>query len=69
MEDLLKSLEHYLEAKREHDEARAKGDPGYSWEYHGRPYIERMNRAAEDFGRRLEDYIDSRIEAATEARP
>lgn len=66
IETLVNSLEHYLEAKREHDEARQKyGDNGgYSWEWYGRAWIEQCNKAKAEFGKELADFIDARLARA-----
>ena len=60
LSDLFKSLEAYLEAKRDHDTARDQYE-GYSWDYFGQAYRQRLNEAALTAETRLADFIDQRI--------
>lgn len=56
-------MDNYWDAKREEEEARAKYD-GPSWGYWGASYIEAKEEAAEELQKRLDEYVDERIQAA-----
>ena len=57
------ALENYMEAKHRHDKARDEYQ-GYSWGYHGGHYVQAMEDAAEDFQKRLDSYIEEKVQAA-----
>lgn len=61
MHDLITALEHYLETKREHDEAREKYH-GCSWDYFGQPWRADMNKAARDFYLELSQTIQTCVD-------
>lgn len=63
---LIQSLQNAVEAKSEHDKAREEfsSSGGYSWGYHGRSYIQAVEDTSRDFGERLEQLIDARVQAA-----
>ncbi len=56
-ERFLNALEHYLECKREHDEAREKYES--SWGWHGYEFINRMNAARQEVYIELKKIIAS----------
>ena len=60
---LVEALQDVIEAEHEEREARDRYTEGggYSWGYHGQSYIEAREKAAEAFGKRLDEYIDARI--------
>lgn len=62
-ECLIEALMDAVKARTEHDTAReefvARG--GYSWGYHGRHYVQRMEESANAFGERLDAYIEAQI--------
>lgn len=62
IECLIQALDQYMAASREEAEAREKYE-GPSWGYFGRDYIETKEKAAEEVQKRLDQYIDARIEA------
>lgn len=66
IECLVQSLEKVIRLRREHDEARDEymQRGGYSWGYYGRGLVAAMEESAEDFQKRLDAYIDARIQAA-----
>lgn len=57
---LIESLMDAVQARTEHDKARDEftAGGGYSWGYHGHQYVERMEKAANDFGERLDAYVE-----------
>ena len=59
-ECLVQALEDVVAARREHDEARDNYD-GYSWGYFGHSYVKRMEDAAEEFEKRLNDYVKQQV--------
>ncbi len=60
---LLEALNRYSAADYEERTEREKYD-GYSWGHFGYHLIEAREKAAIEFMGRLNDYIDSRIQAA-----
>lgn len=62
IECLVQSLENVVAAKQEHDKAREEYT-GYSWGYHGHSYVKRMEDAADDFQKRLDEYIEEKVRA------
>ena len=56
------AMDAYLTEKKARDEYA-----GCSWDYFGRSLIEAREWAAEEFGKRLEAYIDARIAASRES--
>lgn len=60
-------MDNYWDAKREEEEAR-NDYHGPSWGYFGARYIEAMEEAAEDVQKRLDEYVDERIETALQRR-
>ena len=67
IEMLVQSLQAVIDKRKEHDEARHSYE-GHSWGYYGRHYVEAAERAAKDFGDRLEALIDARVKAALDAK-
>lgn len=65
---LLQALQNFVEAEREEQDQRS-AYLGYSWDYFGQDYIQRREDAAAEFGKRLDEYIDRRIAAATGSAP
>lgn len=62
-ECLVQALENVVEAKQEHDKARDEYDSP-SWGYYGHHFVKRMEDAAEDFEKRLDDYIEKKVQEA-----
>lgn len=62
IECLVQALHEAVNAYMAEKKARDAYD-GYSWDYFGRSLISERERAAEEFGTRLEQYIDARVEA------
>lgn len=65
--NLVESLSNYLDASREHDDAR-KAYEGHSWGWAGGEYIRRVDEAASELEKRLDGYIESRVNAILSAR-
>lgn len=63
IECLVQSLFSAVAASKTEAEKRDEHQ-GYSWDYWGSSYIQDKNDAMEDFGKRLESYIDKRVEDA-----
>lgn len=63
IECLIQALQNAVEAKVTHDRERDSYDD-YSWGYYGRGYVDDMEKAADEFGNRLNALIDARIQAA-----
>lgn len=59
--DVLNALARVIDSTNEHDAARDKYE-GYSWGYHGAGLIYNRDEARDDFAKRLDAYIDQRIE-------
>ena len=62
IKDLLSALGDYIEAKTEHD-AAAKvyhAGGGYSWDYFGAKYNEKVSKAESEIENALIDIIDAR---------
>lgn len=60
IECLIESMMRAVKSRMEHDKARDKYD-GYSWGWHGRDSVERMERDAAQFAQHLDAYIDKRV--------
>lgn len=67
VQTLVQAFEDCIKARTEHDRALGEYD-GYSWGYAGYNYVNSMNAAAEDLGKRLDQYIDQRVAAALTSR-
>lgn len=65
---IVQAMQDYADARAEHEKARNEYE-GYSWGYHGSGYINAMDRAAVEFGNRLDAYVDGRIKAALAKQP
>lgn len=63
IECLVQAFQNAVEAKVEHDKARDEYT-GYSWGYHGHSYVQAMENAADDLGKRLDELIEKRVLAA-----
>lgn len=61
--NVLNALARVIDSTNEHDRARDKYD-GYSWDYVGHSLIWQRDQARDDFAKRLDAYIDQRIEDA-----
>lgn len=59
--DVLNALARVIDSTNEHDRARDKYE-GYSWDYAGHSLIWERDEARDDFAKRLDAYIDGRIE-------
>lgn len=66
--NLLEALANYTAADSAERAAREAYE-GYEWGYHGYSYIEARAKAAFEFRQCMDEYVDSRIQAATGARP
>lgn len=60
IECLVQALQNVISAKNEHDKARDNYD-GYSWGYYGWSYVQRMESAADEFGKRLDQLIEKKV--------
>lgn len=60
IECLIESLMRAVKSRMEHDKKRDNYD-GYSWGWHGRDLVERMEKDAEQFAEHLDSYINKRI--------
>lgn len=71
IECLTQALQNVVAAKNEHDIAREEfhENGGYSWGYHGQPYIKKVEDASGEFGNLLNDYIDSRVKQIVGDKP
>lgn len=67
VECFIQSLENLTTAKVAHDKARDSYE-GYSWGYHGRSYVEDVEKAAEEFNTRLSLLIDSMVNSSIESK-
>lgn len=65
--DVLNALARVIDSTNEHDKARDRFD-GYSWDYHGAGYIIERDQARNAFAKRLDVYIDQRVDARLAAR-
>jgi len=63
IECLGQALENYMGAKHSHDKARDQYE-GYSWGYYGYSFVKAMEDAAEDFQKRLDAYIEQKVQSA-----
>lgn len=63
VECLIQALENALKARIDHDTARDEYG-GYSWGYHGRPLVDAMENAADEFGTRLTSLIEKKVAEA-----
>ena len=61
IECLVQAFQNAVKAKSEHDKARDEYG-GYSWGYYGRNYVVAMEDAAEELQKRLDDYIEKKID-------
>lgn len=61
IECLIQSLQNLIDAKNKHDKERDAYD-GYSWGYFGHSLVKDMEDAAEEFGNRLAEIIDKRVD-------
>jgi len=63
LECLIEALTAYVDAKKDHDQARNRHaeNGGYSWGHYGQSEIERVERCAGDLGQRLNALIDARV--------
>ena len=61
--DVLNALSRVIDTTNEHNRAYEKYD-GYSWGYAGHGLIWERDKARDDFAKRLDAYIDQRIEDA-----
>lgn len=62
IECLMQAMANHAEAVADEREARSRYT-GYSWGYHGREYIQRVEDAAAEVEKRLNEYIDARVDA------
>lgn len=65
---LVQALGEFLEAEAVERRER-EAFVGYSWDHFGQSLIKQREEAAAEFGKRLDEYIDTRIQAATGAAP
>lgn len=63
IEDVMRAMSSAIDAKVEHDKALKEYD-GYSWQWHGAALIAEKENAISLFGKRLDTYIDQRINNA-----
>lgn len=66
VECLIQALQNVLEAKAEHDKARDAYE-GYSWGYYGRSFVEDVEVAADEFGKRLAALIEKKVTEALDS--
>lgn len=64
--DVMRALSSAFDAKIEHDKQLAEYD-GYSWGWHGAALIIEKDNSIELFGKRLDTYIDQRIQKALQS--
>lgn len=67
MQILIDAFYQAVEARKDHDRERASYT-GSSWGYHGRYTIERMEEKSREAMEKLNEYIDSRIQAYLEIK-
>ncbi len=55
------SLERYFKARQEHDKVHDEFE-GVSWDYHGWPYIEEMEKAQEECRKLFQELIREEVQ-------
>ncbi len=60
LKSLLSAISRYVKIKEAYNIAYSTYN-GYSWDYHGRNFIESLEQAEKDVEKELEKYVDGRI--------
>jgi hypothetical protein len=68
VDDLVRAIDRYTEARKKHDKAFEKYD-GYSWDYYGHYEIKALDEARDAFRAALDGYVDARVKAAMGLKP